>query len=160
MKLFPHKIVMVELSDNRATTLNVLRHNTKLTDVLGSYYTDKDFIGQVDDAGFKIISSEVGRGAVCVFVGDLQDSIGRIEIRIHNAFKMMFSILMLMPIVVLAISIANEGIRESAGLIFVTLMTIVLLRFVFIEFSFRFISRTGLNKLSKITGIKELDENE
>jgi hypothetical protein len=93
----------VELRDDRATTLNVLRQNTKLTDILGSYYTNKEFIGQVGDSGFKIISSEIGRGAVCVFEAEFQDSTGRVEIRIHNAFKILFSILMLMPIIALGI---------------------------------------------------------
>lgn len=84
MKLFPTKIITVNLKDDRTTTLTALRRNTELKNKLISIYTNKAFIGQVDDSGFNIISSEVGRGAVCVFTADLQDSIGQIEISITH----------------------------------------------------------------------------
>lgn len=156
IKLFPEKNITVELRDDRATTLNELRRNTNLTDRLVSSYTEKEFIGQVDDRGFKLISSEIGRGAVCVFEGELQDSIGTVEIRIHNAFKLMFSILMLMPVIGFAISFATQGIEKSIIIIIPAAMGILFIRFVFIELSFRFISKTGFNKLTRIVGIKEL----
>lgn len=155
MKLFPCKNVTVELKDDRATTLNELRRNTKLTSSLLSDYTDKEFIGQVSDSGFKIISSEIGRGAVCVFIGELQDSLGTLEIRIHNAFKVMFIILMLLPIIGFGITGILDGIVTS--MIPLMIMGIVFVRFVFMELSFRFISKTGLNKLEKIIGIKMVE---
>lgn len=155
MKLFPNKNITVELRDDRASTLNELRRNTKLTDKLLSDYTDKEFIGQVDERGFRIISSEIGRGAVCVFVGEFQDSIGKIEIRIHRVFKIIFSILILMPVIGFGISIATQGIEKSIAIILPMTAAILFIRFVFIELSFRFISKTGLNKLTRVIGIKE-----
>ena len=154
MKLFPNKNFTVELRDDRATTLNELKRNTKLTDNLVSEYTEKEFIGQVDDCGFKIISSEIGRGAVCVFIGDFQDMYGHLEIRIHNAFKVMFSILLLMPIVGFGIMLFTNGIENFIGIIISMIALILFVRFVFMELSFRFISKTGLSKLTKRIGIK------
>ena len=147
---------MIKLSDDRATTLNELKRHTNLTDKLVSVYTDKEFIGQVDDCGFKIISSEIGRGAVCIFIGEFQDAIGTIEIRIHNAFKVLFSILMLIPLIGFGISIATYGIEKSAWVIIPMVMSVFFIRFALIELTFHFISRTGFNKLAKITGIEEL----
>ena len=117
MKLFPNKNIVVELRNDRATTLNELRRNTKLTDTLISDYTDKGFIGKVDDSEFKIISSGIGHGAVCVFIGELQDSLGTIEIKLHNAFKVLFSILMVMPIIGFGIAVLTNGIKESFGIL-------------------------------------------
>lgn len=154
MDVFPNKDLLIELRDDRATSLNELRRNTKLTNKLISEYTDKGFIGQVDDCGFKIISSEIGRGAVCVFEGDLQDSLGMIEIRIHSAFRVMFSILMLLPVIGFGVSIATQGIEKSIGLIVPAVIVILFIRFVFIELSFRFISKTGIRKLIRIIGMK------
>jgi len=154
MKLFPNKYLVVELRDDRATTLNELERNTKLTDNFVSEYTDKEFIGQVGDSGFRIISSEIGRGAVCIFTGDLQDSIGIVEIQMHNAFKVMFSILILMPIIGLGIAVFTNGIKISIGMFIPMIMGILFVRFVFMELSFRLVSKTGLNKLEKIIGIK------
>jgi hypothetical protein len=154
MKLFPNKNLTVELSNDRLTTLNELKQNTKLTDRLVSEHTDKEFIGQVNDSGFKIISSEIGRGAICVFVGELQDSFGNLEIRIHKAFKVMFSILMLMPIAGFVIAVITNGIQNSIGVLVPMFMGILFVRFVFMELSFRFVSKTGLNKLTRLIGLK------
>jgi hypothetical protein len=160
MKLFPSKNIVVELRDDRTTTLNELRRITKLSEKLVSTHTSKEFIGQVHDGGFKIISSEVGRGAVCVFIGEFQDSIGNVEIRINNAFKVMFSILMLMPIIGLGISIATQRIEESTAAILLTTIVILFIRFVLFELSFRFISKTGFNKLTRLIGLKEVNKDE
>jgi len=154
MKLFPNRNYIVKLKDDRLTTLNELKRNTKLTNNLVSEYTDKAFIGKVNDSGFKIISSEIGRGAVCVFIGELQDSFGNLEIRIHNAFKVMFSLIMLMPIIGLGILLFINEIENAIYIIFPLIMGVVFVRFVFIELSFRFISKTGMKKLNKIIGIE------
>jgi hypothetical protein len=154
MKIFPNKNFTVELSNDRLTTLNKLKQNTKLTERLVSEYTDKEFIGQVNDYGFKIISSEIGRGAICVFVGEFQDSYGNLEIRIHKAFKVMFSILMLMPIAGFIIAVFTNGFQSSIGILIPMFMGILFVRFVFMELSFRFISETGLNKLNRLIGLK------
>jgi|SRR5690625_5118387 len=154
MKLFPNKKLTVELSNDRLTILNELKQNTKLTDRLVSEHTDKEFIGQVSDSGFKIISSEIGRGAICVFVGELQDSIGNLEVRIHKAFKVMFSALMLMPIAGFVIAVITNGIQNLVGILVPMFIGILFVRFVFMELSFRFVSKTGLNKLNRIIGLK------
>jgi hypothetical protein len=155
MKLFPSRNLTVELQYDRMITLNELRCNTKLTDTLVSEYTDKAFIGRVNDSGFKIISSEIGRGAVCVFLGELQDSLGTVEIRMHNAFKILFSILMLMPIIGFGIAVLTNGIENSIAIILPMIMGVLFVRFVFMELSFRFISKTGINKLTKLIGIRQ-----
>jgi len=156
MKLFPTKNVTVELRNDRATTLTELRRHTQLTDTLVSEYTGKLFIGQVTESGFKIISSEIGRGAVCVFVGELQETTGHIEIRIHKAFKILFSILMLMPLIGLGISLATQGIERSLGPLFAAIVGILFIRLVLIGLSFRFTSKTGFNTLIGIMRIKHL----
>jgi hypothetical protein len=154
MKLFPGKTVTVKLTYDRATTINELRRNTKLTNLLGSYYTNKAFIGQVSDSGFKLVSSEIGRGVFCVFVGDLQDSFGELEIRLHNGFRIMTSILMLFPFIGLGIAIIEEGIENSISLVPVTVFAFLATRFLILEMPFRRISKTGLNKLKEVAGLE------
>lgn len=154
MKLFPNRNYLIELKDDRVTTLNELRRNTKLKDNLVSEYTAKEFIGQINDSGFKIISSEIGRGAICVFIGELQDSFGNLEIKIHNAFKIMFSILMMMPIIGFGVALFTNGIENAIGIILPMVMGVVFVKFVFIELSFRYSSKNGLKKLNKLIGIK------
>lgn len=150
MKVFPTKIITVNLRDDRASTLAALRRNTELKNKLISIYTNKAFIGQVDDSGFKIISSEVGRGAFCIFTGVLQDSKGEVEISVHPAFRILLSILLLMPVIGFLISVATKKIDHSYMLLIPMILAVLFIRFVFMELCFRFISRTGLNKLKNI----------
>lgn len=135
-----------------------LKLNTENTDSLTSDWTEKAFRGQVDDHGFKLISSEIGRGAVCVLIGDFNGKSGEIEIRIHKAFKILFSVLMLIPFVGFVIEILMIGIEGSLSLIIPVIMSVLILRFVLIEFIFRFISNTGIRKLNDFLEIKELNE--
>ena len=119
MKLFPTKNFKAELRSDYSISMENLKSNTDITDSLTSDWTKKAFRGQVNENGFKLISSEIGRGAVCVLIGKFDGNTGEIEVRIHKAFKVMFSILMLMPIIGFGIAILTNGIEiaESSLLI-------------------------------------------
>ncbi len=158
MKLFPNKIFIAELRSDYSISMENLKLNTDITDSLTSDWTKKEFRGQVNEKGFKLISSEVGRGAICVLIGKFDGKIGEIEVRIHKAFKVMFSILMLMPIIGIEITLLTKEIEKPFGLIVPMIMGIVFVRFVFMELSFRFVSNTGINKLTEILTIKELNK--
>ncbi|WP_340155315.1 hypothetical protein [uncultured Winogradskyella sp.] len=160
MKIFPTKNFTAELSENNAIAMAELKRNTDITDTLVSAYTKKGFRGQVNENEFKVISSEIGRGAICVLNGKFDGKTGEIEIRIHKAFKVMFSILMLMPIIGFGIVAITSGIEKSYGIIFPMIMGILFIRFVFMELSFRFVSKNGMNKLKRTIGITTLKKNE
>ncbi|SDY10027.1 hypothetical protein SAMN05444411_1251 [Lutibacter oricola] len=156
MKLFPTKEFTAELRSDFSISKENLKLETDITDSLVSDWTNKEFRGQVYDNGFKLISSEIGIGAVCVLDGKFNGKVGEIEIRIHKAFKVMFSILMLMPFSIFLFEIITNGIKDSIGLIVPATMGIVFGRFVLIEFSFRYISKIGIDKLTDILTIKDL----
>jgi len=52
--------------------------------------------------------------------------------------------------------VLTNGIEKSLGIIIPMAVGIIFVRFVFIELSFRFISKTGLKKLTNIMGIIKL----
>ncbi|NOU59612.1 hypothetical protein [Marinifilum caeruleilacunae] len=158
MKLFPTKYFKAELRSDYSISMENLISNTDITESLTSDWTKKAFRGQVNEKGFKIISSRIGLGAICILTGKFNGNIGEIEVRIHNAFKVMFSILMLLPIIGFGISILTNGIENSIGIIIPAVLGIAFVRFVFIELGFQFISITGINKLSDILAIKELNK--
>ena len=158
MKLFPTKNFKAKLKSDYLISIENLKSNTDITNSLTSNWTEKAFRGQVNENGFKIISSEIGRGAVCILIGKFDKKTGEIEVRIHKAFKVMFSILMLMPIIGFGITLFTSGIEKSFEIIIPVIIGIMFVRFVFIELSFRFISNTGINKLTNILAIKELNK--
>lgn len=157
MKLFPTKYFTAELRSDYSISMQNLKSNTDITDSLTSDWTKKEFRGQVSENGFKLISSEIGRGAICVLIGKFEGKSGKIEVRIHNAFKVLFSILLLMPIIGIVITLLTKQIEKPFGLILPLIIGIVFVRFIFIELSFRFISNTGINKLIEILTIKQLN---
>jgi len=160
MKMFPVKYYEIELLNDCSKALSELEKNTMITDSLSSEWTKKAFIGQVNENGFKIISSEPGRGAFCVLKGKLESKKGLIEITINKAFRIMLSIIFLFPIIGFIISFFIKETEVSISLIIPTLMSIVVFRFVLTEIAFRIIAQKGLKKLTEIIGITKLEISE
>ena len=156
MNIFPIKYYEIELLTDSSKALAELEKNTMITDSLDSEWTKKAFIGQVNKNGFKIISSEPGRGAFCVLSGKLESKKGSVEITINKAFRIMLSIIFLFPMVGFIISFFIKEIEVSISLIIPTLMSIIVFRFILTEIAFRIISKNGLNKLTSIIGITNL----
>jgi hypothetical protein len=156
MKLFPTKNLKAKLTEDCSIALAELKQNTDITDSLVSSRTKKAFRGQLSENEFKIISSEIGRGAICVLNGKFDGTIGEIEVRIHKAFKVMFSILLSYPFIGFGLIFFNDGFEKAVEFLPILLIGLLFIRFVFIELSFNFISRIGLNKLTKIMRIEKL----
>jgi hypothetical protein len=66
-----------------------------------SNFTDKSFRGIVDGDEFKIISSEIGKGALCVMTGKIDNDNSYVNVEIKKAFRILFSIISFMPIILL-----------------------------------------------------------
>jgi len=160
MKIFPFKNYEFELLSDSSKALSELEQNTLITDSLVSQWTKKSFIGQVCGNEFKIISSKPGRGAFCVFNGKLESQKGTLEIRIHKAFRIMLSIIFLVPVIGFLLVIFTKEKENIILLILPTIIAIVVFRFVLTEFAFRIISKNGLKELTEIIGITKLKKNE
>ena len=156
MKIFPSNNYEFELTKESSNALSELEKNTLITDSLVSEWTKKAFIGQVNDNGFKIISSKPGRGAFCILNGKLEAKKGTLEIRVHKAFRIMLSLIYLFPIIGFTIAILTKENEIIMSLIVPTLMAIIVFRFIFTELAFRIISKNGMKKLTEIIGITKL----
>jgi hypothetical protein len=76
-----------------------------------------------------------------------------LEIRTGRAIKIIF-----IAITLFAVSgIITAIFRTDLELIFHLIMTILVIRFIFLELGFRFVSKKGINKLTEIIGIKTLN---
>jgi len=159
MKLFPSKKYSVTLQSESLPALEKLKRNTKLSDSLISSYTNKIFIGIVNKTNFKIITSSIGFGAFCVFVGKFKNHNGTIEIRIHKVFKGMLLIIMSYPFIGLGLQLYQNGLENILEFILLMLFFLSIIRFGFIELFFWVISNKGFKKLSKMIGIVEINNN-
>ncbi|MDT0646508.1 hypothetical protein RM545_07390 [Zunongwangia sp. F260] len=142
MKLFPDKNFKVELSESSSSAMNDLKQHTKLTsNIVSKWGVKEDFIGQVDQNGFKVISSIVGFGALCILTGKFENSSGNIEVRFHKAFKILFSILLLYPLIGFCIIWTTKGLESAIDFLPIFIIAFLAIRFVFMELSFRLISK-------------------
>jgi hypothetical protein len=158
LKLFPKRFLTVELESEYSRTFEQLENVTDLTENLVSTWTNKEFRGTVTEHGFKLISSEIGRGAVCVFIGNFKNNMGTIEIRIHKAFQILFGIILSYPLIGFGLILFGEGIISALQFIPVLIVVFLVFRYLFIGLTFKFVSKTGLNKLTRTLSIKNLND--
>lgn len=104
---------------------------------------------------FKIISSDIGKGAFCVLEGNILETTGHIKVEIHTAFKVLLSVILIMPLVGFFLMMADKTHEFNIIYpIFSTLLQIVFLRFVVIEVAFRILSKQSLIKLRDVLDVE------
>lgn len=150
MKLFPTKELNFRLVNDQAETLDRLNRRTERSDNLTSQFTDKSFRGQIDKNEFKLISSTIGRGAFCVMSGQINSVDGSVKVEIHKVFQILLTIILLLPLVGFLIMAINQTDKFSPIMILVAIGQILMIRYVFIELVFRFLSRESLNRLKDV----------
>lgn len=150
MKIFPSSIYEFTLIDDQNETIERLNRRTENSDNLISKITNKSFIGKIDKNKFKIISSDIGKGAFCTLNGQINNKIGEVVVEINKPFKILLSILMLFPIVGFIIQLILKVEEFNPIFIIVILAQILILRFVFIEIAYKFLSKQSINKLSDV----------
>ncbi|WP_192820512.1 hypothetical protein [Rufibacter sp. LB8] len=156
MRLFPARVYSVELENDCASALEDLRIHTKISSSLVSVPTDKAFIGMVDETTFKVIMPKIGSGGFCVLTGEFQGKEGIIQIKIHTVFKILTSILMILPFISVGLTLLRKDLENSIGLIPPILMSLLFIRFVFLGLSFQISAKKSLNLLSQILRVNSL----
>lgn len=155
--IFPEKLLKVELEQDYSIVHDLLKQDTDFTTNFTSTHTNKKFRGIVTSEDFKVISSEIGKGAVCVFKGTFNEKSGTISIRINKGFQILFGILLSYPFIGFGLILYLQGIDIALQYLPILLITLLAIRFLFIELSFKFISRTGIKKLTKTLKIKVIN---
>lgn len=152
MKIFPTKEIVFRLIDSQNETLDRLKRRTEHSENLTSQYTEKSFRGKINGTGFKIISSAIGRGAFCVLTGEISDDQGKVKVEIHKVFRVLFSLFLIFPIIGLIIFSATEDF--SPIMILVAIGQILIIRYAFIGFAFRFLSKSSLDRFRDVLDIE------
>ncbi|MFC4740203.1 hypothetical protein ACFO3U_09390 [Flavobacterium ponti] len=153
MKIFPTKEIKFRLIDNQEDTLERLKRRTEYSKNFISSYTDKSFRGIIKNNTFKIISSEIGKGALCVMSGKIENKNGFVNLEVNKAFKVLFSILFILPIV----AIIFQTITNPKDIIFYILVAIgqlFIIRFIFITIFFSKMYKHSINRLRDVLDIE------
>lgn len=157
MTIFPTAQYTFKLIGEESETLERLERRTEISEKLISKVTDKSFIGTVKNNKFRIISSEIGKGAFCVLNGEISNQRGKVTIDINKAFKVLITIILFLPVI--GIVIQTFSAKENSPIFFlVALLQILMIRFIFIELAFRNLSKRSLNKLRDVLDIDSIEK--
>lgn len=155
MKIFPKNNYKFKLIDEDSETLERLNRRTEFSHSLISMSTDKSFIGRINNNNFRIISSEVGFGAFSVLSGSIKDKEGEVSIEIHKLFRGFICLFLCFPVIGLIIqSVTNK--EFSMIFILVASAQLILIRYFFVEFTYRRLSKSSLNRLGDVLDFEDL----
>lgn len=159
MNIFPKSYYTFKIIGEETETLERLKRRTELSESLTSKITDKSFRGIIKDNTFRIISSEIGKGAFCVLTGEIVNKDGQVEVEINKAFRILLTVLLCFPFIgIIAQTFSN---KEGFSIIFilVAILQLLMIRYIFIELAFRQFSKSSLSKLSDVLDIDYLEKN-
>lgn len=151
MRLFPKNNYSIELNDNSNSAILNLKNQTLSKEQFVANWNNQTFIGEIQKNAFEITLSKKLLGELCVLSGKLENGKGNIEIRTGKIFKIIFVAIALFIFSGIIASI----IQNKLELIFQLAISILIVRFVFLELVFRIVSRIALTKLTQIIGIKK-----
>ncbi|WP_459209153.1 hypothetical protein [Aquimarina rhabdastrellae] len=152
MRIFPENDYSIELNKDSSLAISELENQTLLKEQYVSNWNNQVFIGEIKNDSFEIKLSKKLIGEICVLKGKLKNKKGILKIKTGRIFKVLF-----ITIVLFVISgIITAIIQNKLEVIFPLVMTILVMRFIFLEIGFRVISKSGINKLTEIIGITEL----
>jgi hypothetical protein len=159
MNIFPKSDYTFKIIGEETQALERLKRRTELSESLTSNITDKSFRGIIKDNTFKIISSEIGKGAFCVLTGEIDKQNGQVEVEINKGFRILLSVILCFPFIALIAQFYSNEEKFSIIFIFVIILQLLMIRFVFIEFAFRILSKSSLNRLSDVLDIDWIEKN-
>lgn len=156
MTIFPEDEFFFQLVDESAS-LERLKRRTENSKILSSKRTDKSFIGIVHENEFKLISSEIGKGAVTVMNGTINQGKGVVKTEINKVFKNLFIMMCFLPFIALFYQAIAEPEAFSAIFILVAFLQILFLR-LFMGILFRQLSKQSLRRLSDVLDIESFQK--
>lgn len=155
MRIFPQNDYLIELKNDISVVINELENKTLSKEQFVSNWNNQVFIGKIKKNEFEIKLSKKLFGELCVLKGKLENKKGTLEIRTGKIFKIGFLLIILSNIIVL-ITVMNQNKVTIIFYIIMSFLSVFSMRFIFLEFGFKYISKKAIIKLTEIIGIKEI----
>ena len=153
MKIFPKNDYSIELNNDSASAILDLKNRTLSKKQFVANWDNQTFIGEIQENKFEIKLSKKLFGEFCVLNGKLENGKGILEIRTGKIFKMIFVAIILFILSGIILSI----IQNKTELIIQLIISILVMRYIFLELGFRIVSKIALNKLTEIIEIKKIN---
>ncbi len=153
MRIFPVKEFKFNLIDSKSETIERLKRRTEYSEKMISNFTEKSFRGIVKNDEFKVISSEIGKGALWVINGKIEEKTGYIKLEINKAFKILFSIFLFLPVLGFIIQTLNVP-EDFLIYMLIAIGQILMIRFFFIGLFLSKLSNHSLNRIRDVLDIE------
>ena len=154
MKLFPKNDYSIELYKDYAQCFSELESKTLSKEQFVTSWKNQVFIGKVGTSEFEVQLSIAIFGAVCVFRGKLENDKGTLELRAGRLFKIIFIVMVLFVFS----GIITALLQQKLEVLFPIVITIFIMRFVYLDLCFRIVAKIGIKKLTEIIGIKKIEK--
>lgn len=151
MKIFPESDYSIELNNDSMSAISELKNQTLSKERFVANWNNQTFIGEIKENEFEIKLSKKLLGEFCVLNGKLDSRKGRLKIQTGKIFKIIFVAMALFCLSGIIVAI----VQNKLELIFKIVVTILVMRFIFLEFGFRLASKYILNELTEVIGIKK-----
>lgn len=152
MRIFPESDYSIELNNDSVLSISKLQDLTLSEKQFVTNWNSQVFIGKVKEKEFEIRLSKKVLGEFCVLSGKFENRNGILEIRTGKILKIIFVMIMLFSLS----GIIVATIQNKLELIFNLVISIIVVRFIFLELGFRLVSKIAINKLIEIIGIKKI----
>lgn len=152
MRIFPESNYSIELNNDSISSILKLQDLTLSEKQFVTNWNSQVFIGKVKENEFEIRLSKKLLGEFCILSGKFENKNGVLEIRTGKILKIIFVMITLFILSGIIVAIMQNKLE----LIFKLVMSIFVLRFVFLELGFRLVSKLAINKLIDIIGIKKI----
>ena len=150
MTLFPRNDYSIQLDNDIKSNISELKKRTLPKNQFVTNWNNQTFIGEIRENTFEIKLSKKLFGEICILKGKLEKGKGMLEIRTGTIFKIIFIATIIFALSGIVVSI----IQNKLEIIFHLVMSIITMRLI-LELGFRFVSKSTLNKLVEIIGVKK-----
>ena len=156
-KFFPTYDYKFRLLDNEADSIERLTRRTEHTYKLCSITTDKSFIGKVETNKFRIITSDIGKGAVWIMEGFIGSEKCEVKMILNFPFRTGVLIIYGMVLLGFVFNLINEEISKYPFLLLAFMGQFLLLRYVFFDFLVKKLAKISLYKLRDVIDFELID---
>ena len=154
MQIFPRQKRHFTLLGSQEKAVDKLRSRTEASEKLISMFTQKSFIGIVEEKSFRLITSTPGVGALCTINGRFEGNKLQVNIELNQAFKVLGGIMLSTPLLLIILPLILKDKTLNLNTLWVVPLQILFFRYVFFELTFRRVSKEGLRRLQDVLDIE------
>lgn len=154
LKIFPENNYSIELTNDSTSAISNLKNCTVSKEQYVTNWNNQLFIGKIKENEFELKLSKKLYGDFCIVHGKLENKKGTLEIQTGKILKILFILIITFTLS----GMVTAMVQHKFELLFKLMIAIVIIRFIFLELGFRYVSKRLLKRLTEELKVKTLQE--